>query len=81
MTHERERREIPTETTDAPVMSAQEYFLLGMNEVVYIRSVDAGESPVYGVFPADGTQFAYAQDPGEAAVWAHEQDLEHLIVH
>ena len=81
MTYEHEIREIPTESTDAPVMTAQEFFLLGMDNLVYIRSVEAGESPVYGVFAADGTQVAYAQNPGEAAVWAHEQDVELLSVH
>ncbi len=81
MTQDQENQELSVELATSSRMSAQDFFMWGMNNVVFIRDVPQEENPVYGVFAADGTQIAYAYSRDEAHVWARQNELEPLSVH
>ena len=81
MTQYQENQELSVEIGASARMSAQDLFMWGMNNVVFIRDVPQEENPVYGVFAADGTQIAYAYSRDEAYVWARQNELEPLSVH
>ena len=81
MTQYQEIEELSVEIGASARMSAQDLFMWGMNNVVFIRDVPQEENPVYGVFAADGTQIAYAYSRDEAHVWARQNELEPLSVH
>ena len=81
MTQDQENQELSVEIGASARMSAQDLFMWGMNNVVFIRDVPQEENPVYGVFAADGTQFSYAYSRDEAHVWARQNELEPLSVH
>jgi hypothetical protein len=81
MTHDQEYQEPPVELAASTRMSAQDFFMWGMNNVVFIRDVPLEKKPLFGVFSADGTQIAYAYSRGEAQVWARQNELEPLSVH
>ena len=81
MTQYQEIEELSVEIGASARMSAQDLFMWGMNNVVFIRDVPQEENSVYGVFAADGTQIAYAYSRDEAHVWARQNELEPLSVH
>ena len=81
MTHDQENQEPPVELAASARMSAQDFFMWGMNNVVFIRDVPVEDKPLFGVFAADGTQIAYAHSRDEAQVWARQNELEPLSVH
>ena len=81
MTQYQENQELSVEIGASARMSAQDLFMWGMNNVVFIRDVPQEEISVYGVFAADGTQLAYAYSRDEAYVWARQNELEPLSVH
>ena len=81
MTQDQENQELSVEIGASARMSAQDLFMWGMNNVVFIRDVPQEENPVYGVFAADGTQIAYAYSRDEAHVWARQNELEPPSAH
>ena len=81
MTQDQENQELSVEPTTGAPMSAHDFFMWGMDNVVYIRDVPQEENPVFGVFAADGTQIAYAHSRNEARLWARHNELEPLSVH
>jgi hypothetical protein len=71
----------PSEQRTTP-MSVQDFTLLGMHEVAYVKPVDVDGITVFTVHAADGTQIASiqnARDVAFAAVRQHE--LEPVSVH
>ena len=81
MTLDQENQELSVELAATARMSAQDFFMWGMNNVVFIRDVPVEDEPLFGVFAADGTQIAYAYSRDEAQVWARHNELEPLSVH
>jgi len=63
-------------------MSLQDFTLLGMHQIAYVKPVDVDGMTVFTIHAADGTQIASipnARDVAFAAVRQH--DLEPLSVH
>ncbi len=81
MNRDQEIQELSVELATGAQMTAQDFSMWGMNNVVFIRDVPQEENPVFGVFAADGTQIAYAHSRDEAQVWARQNELEPLSVH
>lgn len=81
MNHDQEHQDLAVELAANARMSAQDFFMWGMNNVVFIRDVPLEDKPLFGVFAADGTQIAYAYSRDEAQVWARQNELEPLSVH
>ena len=69
-------------TTIQPrVMSSQDFALLGVNDVAYIRSVREGARVRFAVHAADGTEFAVLDDRDVAFALVRQHDLEPVSVH
>ena len=81
MTQDPEYQELSVELGANAQMSAQDFFMWGINNVVFIRDLPQEDNSVFGVFAADGTQIAYAYSRDEAHVWARQNELEPLSVH
>ena len=81
MNHDQEHQDLAVELAANARMSAQDFFMWGMNNVVFIRDVPLEDKPLFGVFAADDTQIAYAYSRDEAQVWARQNELEPLSVH
>jgi len=62
-------------------ISQQEFALLGMTDVAYIKRIIVDDAPVYGVFAADGTQMTVVSDRDVALATVRQHDIEPVSVH
>ncbi len=69
-------------TTFQPrLMSTQDFALLGVNDVAYVRSVRKGDKVRFAIHAADGTEFAILDDREVAFALVRQHDLEPVSVH
>lgn len=62
-------------------ISPQEFALLGMQDVAYVKRVTINDEYAFAIFAADGTQIALLPDRATAVATLRQHDLEPLSVH
>jgi hypothetical protein len=62
-------------------ISPQEFAVLGMQDLAYVKPVVVEDQPGYGVFAADGTQIGLMADRGIAFAAVRQHELEPVSVH
>jgi hypothetical protein len=62
-------------------ISAQEFALLGMQDIAYVRRVTFNDESGFAIHAADGTQVAVLPDRDVAFATVRQHDLEPLSVH
>ena len=62
-------------------ISPQEFALLGMQDVAYVKRVTINDEYAFAVFAADGTQIALLPNREIALATLRQHDLEPLSVH
>jgi hypothetical protein len=62
-------------------ISQQEFALLGMTDVAYVKRIIVDDAAVYGVFAADGTQMVVVSDRELAFATIRQHDIEPVSVH
>ena len=70
-----------TEKEESHTISPQDLFSLGVQGVVYIRSVTSEEGPLYSVHSADGRQLGIFDDIELAFVAVNQSGKELVSVH
>jgi len=70
-----------TQTEKLRHISPQEFALLGMQEVAYVKRVIINETVVYAIHAADGTQAALVPSLDVAIGTVKQNDLEPMSVH
>ena len=70
-----------TEKEKSHTISPQDLFSLGVQGVVYIRSVTSEEGPLYSVHSADGRQLGILDDLELAFVAVNQNGKELVSVH
>jgi hypothetical protein len=65
----------------ARTISAQDFAILGLQDLAYVRAVTLEGTPGYGIFAADGTQLAFAPTRALADAAIREHDLFPVSVH
>lgn len=53
----------------------------GIEDVAYVKPVEADGEEAYGIFAADGTELAQVDNRDEAIVTIRQNDLEAMSVH
>jgi hypothetical protein len=70
-----------SETRQSP-MSATDFEMLGMDNVAYVKKIDGGKSPRFGVYAANGTEIALMEADRDVTFAAVRQnDMEPVSVH
>jgi len=64
-----------------PTFSPQEFALLGVQDIAYVKRVIINDAPAFAVCAADGTQIAVMKDYQVALAAVRQHDLEPLSVH
>jgi hypothetical protein len=59
----------------------QEFALLGVQDVAYVKRVVINDAPAFAIFAADGTQIAVLGNYEVAVATVRQHDLEPLSVH
>jgi hypothetical protein len=62
-------------------ISPQEFALLGMQDVAYVKSVVVNDEPGFAIFAADGTQVAVLAEREVAFATVRQHDMEPVSVH
>ena len=62
-------------------LSPQDFLLLGINDLAYVKKDRAEDKDIYLVFSADGTQIAALADREVAFAAIRQNGLEPLSVH
>jgi hypothetical protein len=62
-------------------ISPQEFALLGMQDLAYVKRVVVNDEPAFGIFAADGTQVALLPDRAIAFATVRQHELEPVSVH
>ena len=62
-------------------ISPQDFALMGVHDVAYVKSVEVEGRAAYAVHGADGTQMALFDDRDVAFAAVVQNDLEPLSVH
>jgi hypothetical protein len=62
-------------------ISPQEFALLGMQDVAYVKRVTLNDECAFAIFAADGTQIALLPNREIAVATLRQHDLEPLSVH
>lgn len=63
-------------------MSTQDFAMLGIQQIAYVKAANRNGEPGFAVFAADGTEIAYIQKDREIAFAAVRQhDMEPVSVH
>lgn len=70
-----------SETIQSP-MSANEFEMLGMDHVAYVKKLAGGGTPRFGVYAANGTEIALMEADRDVTFAAIRQnDMEPVSVH
>lgn len=64
-----------------PTFSPQEFALLGVQDIAYVKRVIVNDAPAFAVCAADGTQIAVLSDYQVALATVRQHDLDPLSVH
>lgn len=71
----------PSETVEK-TMSANDFQMLGMNHVAYVKELDGTDSPRFGVYAANGIEIALMEvDRDVAFATVRQHDMEPVSVH
>ena len=62
-------------------ISPQEFALLGMQDLAYVKRVTVNDGAAFAIHAADGTQIAVLGDREVAFATVRQHDLEPLSVH
>ncbi len=62
-------------------ISPQEFALLGMQDLAYVKRVTVNDEAAFAIHAADGTQVAVLPDRDIAIATVRQHDLEPLSVH
>jgi hypothetical protein len=62
-------------------ISPQEFALLGMQNLAYVKPIVVNDEAVFGIFAADGTQVALMPDRAVAIATVRQHELEPVSVH
>lgn len=63
-------------------LTSEQFALIGMEEVAYIKAVPLAEGAVgYGIFAADGRQVAVAPNMDMAQALIRQNELEPVMAH
>lgn len=62
-------------------ITPQEFALLGMQDLAYVKSVVVDDEAVFGVFAADGTQVALLPDRAVAFATVRQHEMQPVSVH
>ena len=62
-------------------ISPQEFALLGMQDMAYVKRVTVNDEAAFAIHAADGTQVAVLPDRDVAVATVRQHDLEPLSVH
>ena len=62
-------------------ITAQEFALLGMQDMAYVRRVTVNDEVGFAIHAADGTEVAVLPDRDVAFATVRQHDLEPLSVH
>ena len=68
-------------TVDRMSMTSQELAVLGMQNVAYVKPIEAEGKPAYAICAADGTQMALAASRDLAFAVIRQNDMEPASVH
>ncbi len=64
-----------------PAFTPQEFAVLGIEAIAYVKHVVINDAPAFAVCAADGTQIAVVSDYQVALATIRQHDLEPLSVH
>ena len=64
-----------------PTFTPQEFALLSLQDIAYVKRVIVNDTPAFAVCAADGTQIAVLSDYQVALAAVRQQELEPLSVH
>ena len=64
-----------------PTFTPQEFALLGLQDIAYVKRIIVNDAPAFAVCAADGTQIAVLNDYQVALAAVRQHDLEPLSVH
>jgi hypothetical protein len=62
-------------------ISPQEFALLGMQDLAYVKRVVVDDEPVFAIFAADGTQVALMPDRNVAFATVRQHEMQPVSVH
>ena len=62
-------------------LSPQEFGLLGMNDVAYVKRIVEGDAEAFAVHAADGTRMALIPNRELAFAAVRQSDMEPVSVH
>jgi hypothetical protein len=62
-------------------ISPQEFALLGMQDVAYVKRVVVNDEPAFAICAADGTQVALLADRDLAWATVRQHEMEPMSVH
>jgi len=62
-------------------ISPQEFALLGMQDLAYVKRVTVNDAAAFAIHAADGTQIALLNDRELAFATVRQHDLEPVSVH
>jgi len=62
-------------------ISPQEFALLGVQDLAYVKRVTVNDAAVFAIHAADGTQIALLNDRELAFATVRQHDLEPVSVH
>jgi hypothetical protein len=65
-----------TSATQRHQMSNQDFLAFGLEDVAYVKRIDAGENAAFGIFAADGTRMAVMADEDVAIATIRQHDLQ-----
>ena len=70
-----------TSTTQRHQMSNQDFLAFGLEDVAYVKRIDAGETATFGIFAADGTRMAVMANEDVALATIRQHDLQPHRLH
>jgi hypothetical protein len=62
-------------------ISPQDFALLGMQDLAYVKRVVVDDEPVFAIFAADGTQVALMPDRNVAFATVRQHEMQPVSVH
>ena len=70
-----------TSATQRQQMSNQDFLAFGLEDVAYVKRIDAGENATFGIFAADGTRMAVMASEDVALATIRQHDLQPHRLH
>lgn len=70
-----------TTATQRQHMSPQDFQVFGLEDVAYVKRIDAGGNATFGIFAADGTRMAVMANEEVALATIRQHDLQPHRLH